>query len=130
MKYSENFERDYNWYLNNKEVFNFDGTKDYFNKKGENLVCHSESGFSAKECFYAYDTNGKVLPCKEPKLLYSILKCKGSINFNIKQWAEDRAKGYLGSVEFDEYCKELNLLPWMKDAVENQKVKYYLNIPI
>ena len=34
MKYSKNFERDYNWYLSVSHIFSFDGSKDYFNKKG------------------------------------------------------------------------------------------------
>ena len=74
-------------------------------------------------------------------------KTKGAINFHIKMWAESRAEGSLpkslfnlkGKEEarkvkeeakklFTDYVtieEEFNLLPWMVDAVENQKVNYY-----
>ena len=147
MKYSENFERDWNWYVKYKDVFTFDGRDRYTNKKGEDLVVFDENGKTAKECFYLWDSNGKIEPCKEPELYKQILKCKGSVNFNIKMWAEDRAKGYLPKVVFSKECRdeqekwfrereleydwqqtieeEFELLPWMVEAVENQKLKYY-----
>ena len=64
-------------------------------------------------------------PTKEPELLNQILLCKASVNFNIKMWAEDRGKGCLGKLEFQNIIKEYELLPWMVEAVENQKLKYY-----
>lgn len=91
----------------------------------EDKVIYSEEGKSAKECFYKLDTQGKVIPTNEPELLLQLHKCKGSINFNIKMWAESRGKGELGSIEFQEISKELELLPWMIEAVERQKYKYY-----
>lgn len=121
MKYSKNFERDYNWYLNNKEIFNFDGTIDT-----EGKIIYDDNGKTAKECFKAFDEMGKTIPTKEPELLFQIHKCKGAINFNIKMWSEDRGKGNLGSIEFKEIAKEFNLLDWMVTAVEHQKYKYYL----
>lgn len=124
-KYSENFERDYDWYLKYRDTFNFDGSGDYTNKKGEPLIqTDYNHGKRAKDCFWSFDSNGKILPTCEPVLLFKILKCKGSINFNIKMWAEDRANGYLPYIEFEEIIKEFELLPWMVDAVENQAFKY------
>ena len=58
MKYSKKFERDYNWYLSVSHIFFFDGTNEYFNKKGVDLIQFDENGKTAKECFYLYDTNG------------------------------------------------------------------------
>jgi hypothetical protein len=43
----------------------------------------------------------------------------------IKEWAQDRAKGYLPKIEFEKITKEYNLLPWMVEAVEKQKYKFY-----
>jgi len=117
--YSEKFERDYNWYLKYKDIFTFDG---HYNKE---IKEDYNYGLSAKECFYKFDTNGIMLNTKEPKLLSKIFKCKGSINFNIKMWAEDRAKGYLPKIEFIKIINEFELLDWMVDAVEKQKCKYY-----
>lgn len=119
-KYSPNFERDYTWYLKYKDVFTFDGTLHTSDK-----VKYDEKGKDAKYCFYIFDSRGKVIPTNEPELLFQIHKCKGSINFNIKMWAEDRGKGWLSKLEFDEIVKEYELLDWMVEAVEKQKVKYY-----
>jgi hypothetical protein len=120
IKYSGNFERDYNWFLRYKDIFNFDGTDSTADK-----IIYSDTGASAKDCFYKYDTHGKIIATKEPELLFQIHKCKGSINFNIKAWAEDRGKGCLGRNEFNEIAKYLELLPWMIEAVERQKTQYY-----
>ena len=195
MEYSENFERDYNWYLKWKDVFNFDGTKEYLKKSVEiycskfinnswteyNLekiysfkdfkqlypninflntlsvisegqllktefrliiepvIIENKNGLSAKECFYLWDSKGKIELCKEPELYYKILKCKGGINFNIKMWSQGRADGTLPKVEFTKECRlehnlehiktsyeeQYELLPWMIEAVEEQKYKYY-----
>lgn len=121
IKYSNNFNRDYNWYLKYKDVFNFDGSYDKNLK--ENLI----TGKTAKECFYKFDSNGKLIPTKQLNLLKQIFKCKGSINFHIKMWAEGRADGTLPKLDFDSIIKEYELLDWMIEAVEKQKYKYYKN---
>ncbi len=123
MKYSKTFERDYEWFLKWKEVFNFDGSNDTSDK-----VLFSENGSDAKKCFYVYDSTGKILPTREPDLLFALFKCKGSINFNIKMLAESRGKGELGRIEFSQISKEFELLDWMINAVENQKFKFYEGI--
>lgn len=121
MKYSDKFNRDYNWYLKWADLFNFDGSGDTGGK-----VIPSEVGKSAKECFYIFDSKGKILPTNQPELLYKIHKCKGAINFNIKMWAESRGKGEIGKLEFLEtIAKEYELLDWMIDAVENQRKNYW-----
>lgn len=120
MKYNTNFERDYNYYLKWKDVFTFSGsphTRHECLKKGDK--------YTAKEAFYIYDSQGKKIDCVEPELLQQIFKCKESINFQIKEWAQDRAKGYLPKIEFDKIIEEFELLDWMINAVENQKYKYY-----
>ena len=121
MKYSKNFERDYNWYLKYKDIFDFSGSPD-----SKELVIKDENGLTAKECFYYRDSTGVIKPTKEPILLAQIYKCKESINFHIKMWAETRAEGTLPKIEFEnELSKEYELLDWMIEAVENQKYKYY-----
>ena len=125
MKYSKNFERDYKWYLSVANVFSFDGTKDYYNKKGVELIQIDDNGKTAKECFYLYDSNGIIKPTCEPEELKTLLKTKGSVNLHIKMYAEDRAKGYLPKIDFNEIIKELCLPEWFVRAVEKQKNKYY-----
>jgi hypothetical protein len=118
MKYSKNFERDYTWYVNNSSIFTFDG---HLSRE----VKYDEKGYSAKYCFYKFDSEGILPDTFEPEHLKLLFKCKGSINFMIKEWAQDRAKGYLPKIEFEKIAEEYNLLPWMVEAVENQKYKYY-----
>lgn len=125
MKFSENFERDYKWYLEVSKIFNFDGKVSYYNKKGDNLIIPSNSGLKAKECFYLYDTRGIIKPTREPEKLKTLLKTKGSVNLHIKMYAEDRAKGILPKILFNEMCEEFNAPDWFKEAVEKQKSKYY-----
>jgi len=124
MKYSINFESDYNWYLSVANFFNFDGTDEYYNKKGIKIIQHNDNGLTAKECFYLYDSQGIIKETKEPDLLRILLKTKGSVNLHIKMYAEDRAKGYLPRKEFEEICKECNATQWFIDAVNNQAYKY------
>jgi len=125
MKYSSRFERDYEWYLKVGDFFNFDGSQHYHNKKGKPLVVHDQEGSSAKECFFMYDSTGKISPTKEPKLLKYLYKTKGSVNLHIKMYAEDRASGVLPKVEFDKICEQYNVPEWFVKAVETQKTKYY-----
>ena len=128
MKYSKKFERDYKWYVSVADIFSFDGTRDYYNKKGIKLIQFNENGKTAKECFYLYDTSGIVKTTCEPDKLKTLLRAKGSVNLHIKMYAEDRAKGYLPKIEFDKICNEYDLPIWFVNAVENQKKKYYVTL--
>lgn len=126
MKISKKIERDYAWYLKWKDTFVFDGTAEYVDRKGKSIFVYDEMGLSAKECFAIYDSKGKISPCREIELYKQIHKCKGSINFNIKIWAEDRGKGWLGKNEFMETIAiEYELLDWMINAVEQQRMKHW-----
>lgn len=137
MKYSKNFDRDYNWYFKYREEFNFCGSIEPKFKAIEDI-----NGVGAKEALFSIDTHGKNIPTKEPLLLNELLLCKAGINFQIKQWAEGRAEGLLPLVEFSQkeaHLKygipidnnvldiqhEYELLDWMIVAVENQKGKFY-----
>lgn len=144
MKYSKNFERDFEWYLAIRHTFWFDGTyPQYHSKKGEEIVQYDEKGVSGKHAFYVWDSQGRILPTKHPNLLRNILRTKGALNLQIKEWAKGRADGTLPGIEFYvsaetrawlddinknfEYPKtiaEQYLLPdWVITAVENQKMK-------
>ena len=125
MKFSKRFEKDYNWYTAVSDIFNFDGSNHYYNKKGIDLIQFDEKGKTAKECFYLYDSNGVIHPTSEPAELKRLFKAKGSVNLHIKMYAEDRARGYLPKCEFEKICLEVNAPQWFADAVENQKPKHY-----
>ena len=124
-KYSPEFERDFKWYLKMRVMFNFDGSNNYHNKKGQDIIVYDKNGVTGKEAFYKWDSNGKILPTKHPNLLHTLLKTKGSVNLHIKMYAEDRATGLFPLIEFRAFCIKYRCPVWFKEAVERQKFKYY-----
>lgn len=88
------------WFLKVHKHFRFAGkTKDdFFNKKGIPIIQYSPTGVSAYESFYAYDTNGKVVPTRQYLKLLKLHTTKASVNLHIQMYAEDRAKGYLPKI--------------------------------
>lgn len=140
MKFSKNFERDYNWYYKYRFEFNFCGSLN-----PNHVPIPDENGKSAKEVLYNIDTYGKNIGCNESELLNELLLCKASINFMIKMWAETRAEGTLPLIFFSQkeaaekyktvfndsiidIHTEFELLDWMIAAVERQKYKFYKQI--
>lgn len=121
MKYNKNFERDYNFYLINIDNFKFSGK----NLK-DNLI-YSETGKSAKETFYIFDSNGKIKPCFEIDILEKILNCKASINLHIKMWAEGWAECTLHEDEILEIINDYNCPEWVYKAIIVQKDKIIKN---
>ncbi len=118
MKFSKNFDRDFNWYIKVRNFFDFSGAipeKIIFDKKG----------ISGKEAFLKYDAEGKLLPTKHPILLSKLILVKGGVNLHIKMYAEDRASGLLPLIEFRALCIKLKAPYWFREAVEKQKHKYY-----
>lgn len=165
MKYNKNFERDFNWYLSMRHIFNFDGAIGYFKKsvairiykgdelvsekvmsetsynkyeiveeegmkyyvasKAEKVIQFDRKGVNGKEAFFQWDSNGVIKATKHPNLLHCLLKTKGSTNLHIKMYAEDRAACNWGFIEFRALCIKFKAPLWFREAVENQKVKYY-----
>ena len=117
MKYSKSFERDYNFYYNNRNVFNFCGGQTNYQ------AVPDEKGFSAKECLFSIDSNGRNIPCFEPELLNELLLCKASVNFNIKLWADGVKRGTLLSMDLLEIQQDYNCPIWVIEAVINQSKK-------
>lgn len=124
-KYKKEFERDFNWYLSMRHKFNFDGKCSYHNKKGQDIIVYDKNGVTGKEAFYQWDSNGKIIPTKHPNILHTLLKTKGSVNLHIKMYSEDRAKGLLPLIELRAFCIKYKCPKWFKDAIEEQKYKYY-----
>ncbi len=132
--FSPQFERDYTFYLSNKDKFTFAGSdlkKDYgiqFPGEPEQpddpfRIPYSPDGKSAKVCFHQLDSTGKCKPCAEPQLLAEILTCKAAINLQIKIWAQSRAEWTLSKIELIEYLEEYKAPEWVLKAIENQKLR-------
>ena len=109
-KYSDNFNRDFNWYLKYRNIFTFTGGKPEIQ-----IIPNIEfdiNGIDGKKAFHIYDSQGKLKPTKHPNILSSLLCTKASINLQIKQWAQGRADGTLPGIEFSttslkKYCEVL-----------------------
>lgn len=141
--FSPQFERDYTFYLSNKNNFTFAGSdlkKDYGiqfpgepdltekDDEGNDIVVpfpipYLPTGKSAKVCFYQLDSEGRCKPCAEPQLLVEILTCKAAINLQIKIWAQSRAEYTLSKFELQEYLDYYKAPEWVFKAIENQKLK-------
>jgi hypothetical protein len=122
---NSNFDRDFKWYLSMRHIFNFDGSNFYFNKKGDNIIQYDKNGINGKEAFFQWDSNGKIKPTRHPNILKTLLKTKGSVNLHIKMYAEDRAECNLNKIEFRSLCIKYKSPNWFRNAVENQKMKYW-----
>lgn len=118
MKYSENFNRDFNYYLSSRHIFNFDGRLD-------RDIVFDKNGISGKQCFHKFDSEGKLVATKHPNLVKALLKTKGSINLHIKMWKEDRNNGCLPRYEFNLIVKEYNLPEWAVKAVNKDMDEVY-----
>jgi len=141
--FSPQFERDYTFYLSNKDNFTFAGSdlklqyriqfpgepepigKD---EGGKDInvpfsIPYSATGKTAKVCFYSLDSEGKCKPCAEPQLLVEILTCKAAINLQIKIWSQSRAEYTLSKIELQEYLDHYQAPEWVFKAIENQKLK-------
>ncbi|WP_335083062.1 hypothetical protein [Nostoc sp.] len=78
-------------------------------------------GNDAKYCFWKLDSTGKILPCSQPELLYSILVCKKSVGFHLNIWAEGFEE--MGE-EIDYYMAEFYHPPnWVKVSFEKKLQK-------
>lgn len=128
-KYKKHFLRDFSWYLSVRHRFNFDGVDEHLAKDGTPLVQRDPGGVDAMRAFFEWDSNGKVLPTRHPNVLETVLRAKGSVNLHIKSWAEDRAKGLFPYKEFRAYCIRIKAPPWVREAVENQKLRMLRHNP-
>ena len=112
MKYSKKFNRDYEFYLSNKDTFTFSGDR-------VDVPVDMENGVSCKQSFRSWDTSGVLLTTNEPELLKSIIVCKKSINLHIKMWVD----GYdemMESVGFYLSLFEGEPPPWVEDSFRKQ----------
>ena len=115
-KYSKGFERDFLFYMENKEIFTFFGN--YPPK-----VSYDPSGVDAKRAFYIHESTGKYVPTSEQALLQELLVCKKSINFHIKMWAEGYAEWVLLESDIEEINRGFKCPPWVQKGIENQGMR-------
>ena len=128
MKISKSALKDMKWYLKVHKHFNFAGKnlEDYFDKKGNPIIIYAADGVSAYESFYAFDTEGRILPTRQYLKLLKLHTTKASVNLHIQMYAESRADGCLPKLLFhSEIVHPFRCPKWFVNAVEKQKYKYY-----
>ena len=121
MRYSVNFNRDFKWYLKMRHLFSFDG-------RLEREIMYDPNGIDGRKAFHLFDSEGQLKPTKHPNLLRQLLKTKSSVNLHIKMFAQDRANGRLPLIEFRGMCIKWKSPHWFREAVEQQKYKFYNQI--
>ena len=116
MKVPNKFQQDYKLY---QSWFSY--TKEQLSLVRKIQFPIENSGYSALETLYSFDTFGKKIPCREPEELNSAINGKITLNFQIQQWAEGINEGLFDIREFQ---TEYEWLPsWVWKAVQKQMVK-------
>ena len=113
IKYSNQFNRDFKWFLKNRHRFNFCG-------KPLPAIPFDKNGASSKECFYLFDTKGQLVATKHPLTAARLLLIKASVNFEIKMKAETIKDGTVAPFEVHEYLSLINAPTWVYKAVAKQ----------
>lgn len=107
-----------------RQAFTFTGGKLRFKYKTD-AINHNLNGCNGFIAYFKNESTGQIPPTRHPNILNTLFTVKASLNFQINEWAEDRASGLLPRICFDDIVKELQLPEWVVRAVENQKVTYY-----
>lgn len=109
--YKEKFERDYQFYLTNKNKFKFAGCV-------ISPPPYDEKGVDAKQAFFVFDSQGKLKPCREPDLFVELMTCKKAINLQIGMWADGQEDCL---IPIEELLEEFISPPdWIQEAIVNQ----------
>lgn len=108
------FQRDYQFYLENRDTFNFCGCL-------LPEIQYDPLGLSAMEAFYMFDTHGEIRGCYEPNLFLELLICKKSINLHIKMWASGYDEAMIGFPELLNTFK--NPPAWVESSLRKQIYK-------
>lgn len=118
MRYSEQFERDFQWLLSMRHIFDFDG-------KGLAVIPFDKNGVTGKEAFRRYDSQGKIVPTRHPNIVQSLIRTKGSANLHVKQYAQGAVEGTIPHAEVREYLRLFGAPEWVFRAVDNQWRKMF-----
>ena len=115
-KYSQGYDRDWNFYLANAHKFTFAGAEVL-------QVIQDSEGLTAKYAFWLLDSSGKLAPCSESELLKQALTCKKSVNFHLKMWSEGYAE--FGEVAAYYLAEFIDPPDWVEKAFRAQIAKSF-----
>lgn len=114
MRYSDNFLRDVRFYLGNRHRFTFFGGI-------VQAPLFDRTGVSGVEAFWLFDTTGRHVPTKHPRLFVALMRTKKSINWHIKAWAD----GFWDMCEqISFYLNEIvNCPTWVESALRGAIIR-------
>ncbi len=116
MKYSERFNRDYDFYTYNTDKLDFCGSIVDEVPLGDKTV---------KQAFFEFDSQGKLSVCEDPLQLKKLIITKKSVNLHIKMWSEGRLEMTLPRCDWEEIIQEFKLPDWAIKASDNQMISTY-----
>ena len=120
-------EKSIDFYWRVRKEFTFSGDHLRGDKDEILTIPNNLKGIDGFKAFKRYDSEGILPPTRHPNIVYALLKTKASVNFHIKLYATDRAKGFLCRLELQEEVYDaFNPPQWFKDAIENQYRKFLL----
>lgn len=103
-KYSKNFIEDWCYY--DQPIT----PKFYFlilSKTSHQLVLPSKNGFTAKECFWLFDSKGLIVACREPLRLARAYTAKFTHGITMDNWLSSCKDGISLRKEVKNYCNDL-----------------------
>lgn len=107
--------RDILWYFKVRHKFTFSP------KFNRDSIIYDSNGLSSLDAYVSYDSLGKLLPTKHPRTLKSLIATKGSVNFQIQEWANALVGGYLVKCELEDYLSDIKAPSWVLQAVQRQR---------
>lgn len=108
MKYSRNYNKSFLFYITNLKTLKFCP----FTLP---QIEYKKDGPDAKEAFFIYESQGKIVPTKHPRTLFKLLKFKAALNWQVKDWAEGIEDTYVSVEEFLSTFK--NPPNWLKKHI-------------
>jgi hypothetical protein len=107
MKFSRQFNRDWDFYLSQIDPAAVIGAKD-FSAQGKFAAAFDPDGVDAKTAFWNYDSKGVVVQTTEPDIAAAVVACKGRlVQVTCLMWAQDLVAGIVMADEIMEWSSSM-----------------------
>lgn len=111
---------DFDWYLSVRHVFSLSPKHSKIFVRG-----YGKKDANGRKAFDSYDSRGVLICTRHPRVANAALRAKEAVNFQVKQWAEGMAWGYILPIEIKEFLYGLRAPDWVFKACQAQKWKIY-----
>ena len=86
-------------------------------------VKYDRAGVAGKKAFHVFDSQGKLVPTRHPRMLRSLLNTKASVNLHIQMYAEGCADLTFLYPDLKELCISIKAPTWFEKAIHKQSKK-------